>query len=76
MLSGQGETLLHGTVNAGIAQGLLALKQRIDAAKIPPSKLTETMNIAQAFACHESKLNHAKVSGGGISYLSDAGARR
>lgn len=36
----------HGPVSAEIAQGLLALKKRITAAKIPPSKLDETINIA------------------------------
>lgn len=36
----------HGAVSLQIAQGLLALKKRIAAAKIPPSKLDETINIA------------------------------
>jgi hypothetical protein len=36
----------HGDVSPGIAQGLLALKTRIDAAKIPPSQLDETINVA------------------------------
>jgi hypothetical protein len=36
----------HGSVSPTIAQGLLALRQRIEAAKIPPSKLDETINIA------------------------------
>lgn len=36
----------HGPVSPEIAKGLLALKQRIEAAKIPPSKLDETANIA------------------------------
>ncbi len=36
----------HGQVAAEIAQGLLALKKRIEAAKIPPSKLDEMINIA------------------------------
>ena len=36
----------HGHVSAEIAEGLLALKTRIEAAKIPPSKLDETLNIA------------------------------
>ena len=36
----------HGKVTPEIAQGLLALKQRIAAAKIPPSKLDETINVA------------------------------
>jgi len=36
----------HGNVSPEIAKGLLALKERIEAAKIPPSKLDETANIA------------------------------
>lgn len=36
----------HGAVSPQIAQGLLALKKRIAAAKIPPSKLDETINVA------------------------------
>jgi endonuclease/exonuclease/phosphatase family metal-dependent hydrolase len=36
----------HGPVTPEIAKGLLALKERIDAAKIPPSRLDETVNIA------------------------------
>src|ERR1044071_411571 len=36
----------HGKVSKEIAAGLLALKKRIAAEKIPPSKLDETLNIA------------------------------
>ncbi len=36
----------HGKVSKEIATGLLALKQRIAAAKIPPSKLDESINLA------------------------------
>lgn len=36
----------HGTITPEIAQGLLALRKRIAAAKIPPSKLDETINVA------------------------------
>jgi len=36
----------HGDVTPEIAQGLLKLKKRIKSAKIPPSKLDETANIA------------------------------
>jgi endonuclease/exonuclease/phosphatase family metal-dependent hydrolase len=36
----------HGKVSDDIAKGLLALKERIAAAKIPASKLDETLNIA------------------------------
>ena len=36
----------HGDVSQDIARGLLALQERIQEAKIPPSKLDETLNIA------------------------------
>ncbi len=36
----------HGKVSKEIAAGLLALKKRIAAAKIPPSKLDESINLA------------------------------
>jgi hypothetical protein len=36
----------HGDVSPQIAQGLLALRKRITAADIPPSKLDETINVA------------------------------
>jgi endonuclease/exonuclease/phosphatase family metal-dependent hydrolase len=36
----------HGKVSKEIASGLLALKRRIAAAKIPPSKIDESLNIA------------------------------
>ena len=36
----------HGDVSPEIAAGLLALRKRIAAAKIPPSKLDETINVA------------------------------
>ena len=36
----------HGQVTPEIAQGLLALKKRITAAKVPPSKLDESINVA------------------------------
>lgn len=36
----------HGDVSPGIAQGLLALRKRIAAAKIPPSQLDESINVA------------------------------
>lgn len=38
--------MFHGNVSPEIAAGLLKLKERIEAAKIPPSKLDETINIA------------------------------
>lgn len=36
----------HGKISKEIAKGLLALQERIAAAKIPPSKLDQTLNIA------------------------------
>lgn len=36
----------HGNVSPDIAKGLLELKKRIDAAKIPSSKLDESINVA------------------------------
>ena len=36
----------HGPVTPEIAAGLLVLRERIEAAKIPPSKLDESINIA------------------------------
>jgi len=36
----------HGDVSPEIAKGLIELKKRIDAAKIPSSKLDETINVA------------------------------
>jgi endonuclease/exonuclease/phosphatase family metal-dependent hydrolase len=36
----------HGDVTPEIAAGLLALRKRIEAAKIPPSKLDESINVA------------------------------
>lgn len=36
----------HGDVSPDIAAGLLALKKRIEAAKIPPSRLDQSINVA------------------------------
>ena len=38
--------MFHGNVSLEIAQGLKELQKRIDAAKIPSSKLDETLNLA------------------------------
>ncbi|MDP9414514.1 MAG: endonuclease/exonuclease/phosphatase family protein [Pseudomonadota bacterium] len=38
--------MFHGNVSLEIAEGLKLLRRRIEAAKIPPSKLDETLNIA------------------------------
>jgi endonuclease/exonuclease/phosphatase family metal-dependent hydrolase len=38
--------MYHGNVSLEIAEGLKLLRKRIEAAKIPPSKLDETLNIA------------------------------
>ena len=36
----------HGKVNAKIARGLLALRRRIEAARIPASALDQSINVA------------------------------
>src|SRR5262245_38779653 len=41
-----GGDMHHGDVSPDIAAGLLALRKRIEAAQIPPSKLDETINVA------------------------------
>ncbi len=38
--------MFHGNVGPGIARGLKILRKRIEAAKIPPSQLDETLNLA------------------------------
>jgi endonuclease/exonuclease/phosphatase family metal-dependent hydrolase len=38
--------MFHGNVSLEIAEGLKLLRKRIEAAKIPPSKLDETLNVA------------------------------
>jgi endonuclease/exonuclease/phosphatase family metal-dependent hydrolase len=38
--------MFHGNVSLEIAEGLKLLRKRVEAAKIPPSKLDETLNIA------------------------------
>lgn len=38
--------MFHGNVSLEIAQGLKTLRARIEAAKIPPSRLDETLNVA------------------------------
>jgi hypothetical protein len=41
-----GGTMHHGDVSTKVAAGLLALRKRIKAAKIPSSKLDESINVA------------------------------
>src|SRR5690349_4540184 len=41
-----GDHMHHGDVSPDIAAGLLALRKRIVAAKIPPSQLDQTINVA------------------------------
>jgi endonuclease/exonuclease/phosphatase family metal-dependent hydrolase len=36
----------HGSVSPDIARGLVSLRERIEASKIPPSRLDETVNLA------------------------------
>ena len=38
--------MYHGDVSPEIAHGLLAIKNRIAAAKIPPSQLDESIHVA------------------------------
>ncbi len=38
--------MFHGKISAEIAKGLIALQKRIKDAKVPPSKLDESLNIA------------------------------
>jgi endonuclease/exonuclease/phosphatase family metal-dependent hydrolase len=38
--------MFHGNVSLEIAEGLREIRKRIEAAKIPPSKLDETLNLA------------------------------
>jgi hypothetical protein len=49
--------MFHGNVSKEIAKGLLALQKRIAAAKIPSSKLDETLNIA-TWNCRNTTCGH------------------
>ncbi|MCX8090983.1 MAG: endonuclease/exonuclease/phosphatase family protein [Verrucomicrobiae bacterium] len=58
----------HGRVSKEIAAGLLALKKRIAAAKIPSSKLDETLNIA---TWNIREFGKARRSEAAIHYLAE-----
>jgi endonuclease/exonuclease/phosphatase family metal-dependent hydrolase len=58
----------HGTVNPQIAQGLLALRARIQAAKIPSSKLDETLNVA---VWNIREFGNKKRSDAAIHYIAE-----
>ena len=42
----RGGTIHYGDLKPHVAEGLIELRKRIDAAKIPPSKLDESLNVA------------------------------
>ena len=58
----------HGQVSKEIAAGLLALKQRITAAKIPSSKIDETLNIA---SWNIREFGKARRSEAAVHYLAE-----
>ncbi len=58
----------HGKVSKEIAAGLLALKQRIAAAKIPSSKIDETLNLA---CWNIREFGKARRSEAAIHYLAE-----
>lgn len=58
----------HGNVSEEIAQGLLVLRQRIAAAKIPPSQLDESINIA---TWNIRELGRTRRSEAAVHYLAE-----
>lgn len=58
----------HGQVSKEIARGLLALKQRVAAAKIPSSKIDETLNLA---SWNIREFGQARRSDAAIHYLAE-----
>lgn len=58
----------HGQVSKEIAKGLIALQERIKTAKIPPSKLDETLNIA---TWNIREFGKAKRSEAAIHYIAE-----
>lgn len=52
----------HSSVSTEIAAALLARKKRIEAAKIPPSKLDETMNAMKSGVHRVILLLNSKLS--------------
>ena len=65
---GEEDTIHHGEVSPQIAQGLLALKTRIAAAKIPPSKLDETINVA---VWNIREFGKVRRTGAAIHYIAE-----
>ena len=58
----------HGDVSPEIASGLLAIKKRIAAAKIPPSELDETINVAVWNIREFGKVRHTEAA---IHYIAE-----
>jgi hypothetical protein len=58
----------HGPVSAEIAKGLLALRGRIEAARIPPSKRDETINVA---VWNVREFGKARRSDAAIHYIAE-----
>lgn len=65
----------HGDVSPDIAQGLLVLKKRIDAAQIPSSKLDQTVHAA-AWNIRELLLVSRKTLASGLRFRPGADAHR
>jgi hypothetical protein len=60
--------MFHGNVSLEIAEGLKLLRKRIEIAKIPPSKLDETLNIA---TWNIRELGKKKRSEAAIHYIAE-----
>lgn len=60
--------MYHGNVSLEIAEGLKLLRKRIEAAKIPPSKLDETLNIA---TWNVREFGRKKRSDAAIHYIAE-----
>ncbi len=60
--------MFHGNVSLEIAEGLKLLRKRIETAKIPPSKLDETLNIA---TWNIRELGKKKRSEAAIHYIAE-----
>jgi hypothetical protein len=60
--------MFHGNVSLEIAEGLKLMRKRIETAKIPPSKLDETLNIA---TWNIRELGKKKRSEAAIHYIAE-----
>jgi Endonuclease/Exonuclease/phosphatase family len=58
----------HGDISQEIAEGLLALRERIGAANIPPSKIDETLNVA---TWNVREFGKVKRSDAAIHYIAE-----